>query len=128
MPTQSLSNNNELKPCPISPNCISSMENGYCAVEPFRLYDATSIDTEKLANLIKNLDERIVVSYSENHIHAEISSKVFGFVDDLDLIIDKEKQLIHLRSASRSGFYDFGVNRKRIENLRKFLKKSVIIQ
>jgi len=121
-------NNNELKPCPNTPNCVSSAIGSNNLVEPFKLQQAGSFDIEKLVSAIEQLDKRITISHQGNSIHAEISSRFFGFVDDLDLIVNEEEKLIHVRSASRLGYYDFCVNRKRVDKLREILKKAGITQ
>ena len=46
-------------------------------------------------------------------------SSVFGFVDDVEFYFDDCKKTIHVKSASRTGFYDLGVNRRRVEKIRK---------
>jgi uncharacterized protein (DUF1499 family) len=56
---------------------------------------------------------------NENYLAATFSSTIFGFVDDLELRIDPVQKVIHIRSASRVGYSDAGVNRKRIALLRK---------
>ena len=76
---------------------------------------------------LQELEPRIKQQLNENHIRAEIYSRVFNFIDDLDLIIDHQQGLIHIRSAARTGYYDFGVNRRRIEKLRIRLQQAGII-
>ena len=58
------------------------------------------------------------------HIHAEFRSAFFRFVDDVTFIFDDDARLIHFRSASRTGYYDFGVNRKRMEKISKMYLKD----
>ena len=53
-----------------------------------------------------------------DYIHAEFRSLVFQFVDDVEFYFPPEKSIIHVKSASRSGYYDFGVNRRRVERVR----------
>jgi len=60
---------------------------------------------------------RIVIS-EELYLHAEFTSTFFRFVDDVEFLLDDGKKLIHVRSASRVGYYDFGVNRSRVEEIR----------
>ncbi len=57
-----------------------------------------------------------------NYIHVECKSKYFGFVDDLEVYCDDALQTCAVRSASRLGYADFGVNRKRVETIRQLLK------
>jgi uncharacterized protein (DUF1499 family) len=65
-----------------------------------------------------------VVTVKDNYIHAEFHSRLFGFVDDVEFSFDDDQKTIHLRSASRTGYYDFGVNRKRMERIRAKFAKS----
>lgn len=116
-----------LKPCPDKPNCVSSKADDEHAIAPFKLKQNQPVDQQRLLEVLNQLDNNIAVIHDENHIHAEITSRVFGFVDDLDLIINIEQQIIHVRSASRTGYYDFGVNRRRVEKLRSLLKQHGII-
>ena len=69
----------------------------------------------------------LVTHETETTLHAEATSFVLHFVDDIDAILDAEAGLIHIRSASRIGHSDFGVNRKRIEALRQQLRKLHVL-
>jgi uncharacterized protein (DUF1499 family) len=60
-----------------------------------------------------------IVTATDHYLHAECSSALFGFVDDLECLLDAEAGVIHLRSAARMGYSDLGVNRRRIETLRE---------
>jgi|TARA_R110002096_G_scaffold246654_6_gene438917 uncharacterized protein (DUF1499 family) len=118
--------NGDLKPCPDKPNCVSSRATDSHTIEPFHL--ASNIEMQEVATLLTTLDTHVSVMHDQHRIHAEITSRVFGFIDDLDLLLLTEKRLIHVRSASRTGYYDFGVNRRRVERLRTLLKNQGIIQ
>lgn len=128
MCSQASANKNEPQPCPDKPNCVSSVASDKHAVAPFQLKNTSRFNKEQLIEALKHLDNNISVIHDEHRIHAEITSRVFGFVDDLDLIVDTAQHLIHVRSASRTGYYDFGVNRRRVEKLRTILKSEGIIQ
>ena len=65
---------------------------------------------------------------THDSLHAEATSLIFRFVDDVNVILDKQSGFIHIRSASRMGHSDFGVNRKRLETLRKQLKTAGVIE
>jgi uncharacterized protein (DUF1499 family) len=69
----------------------------------------------------------VITHETADTLHAEATSLVFRFVDDINVILDTETNLIHIRSASRTGHSDFGVNRKRIEALRLQLQKAHVI-
>ena len=69
-----------------------------------------------------------VVAWTDTTLHAEYHSRVFRFVDDLDLHLRAAERLIAVRSASRLGYSDLGVNRKRVEELRAELKRRGVIR
>ena len=117
-----------LPPCPNKPNCVSSLAKDEHTTEPFTLVDNSTLDEQALIAAIQGMGPKISVTKNNHQIHAEFTSRIFGFVDDLDLVIDTKRNVIHLRSASRTGHYDFGVNRRRIETLRSLLKERSIIQ
>lgn len=113
-----------LKECPNKPNCVSSVEarpNQH--IEPIRLNTPTEAEAEQryaqFIQLIADLPRATIIKQAGNYCHAEIRSKWFKFVDDLECILVPEEQVIHLRSAARVGYADFNVNRKRIEYLRQ---------
>ncbi len=62
-----------------------------------------------------------IVEETEDYLHAECRSALFGFVDDLELQLRPSESIIAVRSASRLGYSDFGVNRRRVEALRESL-------
>jgi uncharacterized protein (DUF1499 family) len=77
---------------------------------------------------VLSLPRTQIVAESGDYLHAECSSAVFGFVDDLELHLRPQGGLIAVRSASRLGYRDFGVNRKRVEKLRAVLAAQCIVQ
>jgi uncharacterized protein (DUF1499 family) len=104
-----------LKPCPASPNCVSTLASDpdrRMAPLPYRVDRATSRTI--LLSILAGLPRTTVVARGEHYLRAECRSQVFGFVDDLEFAFDDEAGQIHFRSASRSGYWDFGVNRKRM--------------
>jgi uncharacterized protein (DUF1499 family) len=109
-----------LAPCPESPNCVTSFlhENGSDknTLKPLQGISSVSQNKERLLKLLL-LDKATIVTNSDSYIHATYSSKIWGFVDDVEFYLPSAS-IIHFRSASRSGYFDFGVNRARIEMLR----------
>lgn len=110
----------KLAPCPSTPNCVSSQSSDKeHAVEPLR-YSTTPQDAmARLKTIIQGMPRTEIVTEKENYLHAEFTSVVFRFVDDVEFFLDDAAKLIHLRSASRLGKSDLGVNRKRIEAIRE---------
>lgn len=73
----------------------------------------------KLTAAIQSMPRRKIVIATENYLHVEFSSAIFRFVDDVEFFLDDATQTIHFRSASRLGYSDLGVNRKRMEEIRR---------
>ena len=71
-----------------------------------------------LKEQVAKLPRTIVVTEKANYLYVECRSALFGFVDDLEFHLQAEQGLIAVRSAARTGHYDFGANRQRIEELR----------
>lgn len=115
--------NGKLKQCPNTPNCINSQakdEKQY--IEPIFFDDPPGKAKESILRALDELEGSQVVAVEDNYIRAEFSSKIFRFIDDVELYFPDrgEKQLVvHIRSASRVGYSDLGVNRKRIEKIRR---------
>ena len=119
-----------LSPCPSSPNCVcSDASDSEHAIPSFRL--TTPIPSEAwntILAIVANLPRTTIVAQTENYIHAECQSALLGFVDDLELHFRPDQGEIGVRSASRLGRSDLGVNRKRVEALRAVLIAQGIVQ
>jgi uncharacterized protein (DUF1499 family) len=66
-----------------------------------------------------------IVRHDANYLYAEFTSKLMGFVDDVEFTFDENAGAIQVRSASRLGRRDFGVNRARIESIRAIVEKPI---
>lgn len=119
-----LTGDNQLTPCPDSPNCVNSMPttNGEHAIAPLATPANMSAPIKTLARIIRRENNTHIVTQTENYLHATYTSNIMGFVDDLELL--KQEDSIAVRSASRTGYSDFGVNRKRVEALRTKLANA----
>ncbi len=118
----------KLPPCRDSPNCVSSQaEDVKHYIEPFKISDSPEKAWNALKKAIDNHSRMVITHETDGMLHAEATSLVFGFVDDINVILDTKTNLIHIRSSSRTGHSDFGVNRKRIEALRLQLQKAHVI-
>ncbi len=115
--------NGRLSPCPKSPNCVSSQSpESVHFIEPLYFKGTKEKAKEILIALIQSMNRTKFVTVTEDYIHAEFSSRIFRFVDDVEFLFDEQNKIVHLRSASRIGYSDLGVNRKRIEKIRsKFI-------
>ncbi len=109
-----------LSPCPSSSNCVSSQSlDREHAISPLT-YAPLSVSAahDKLKKIIQGMKRTEIVTDTGTYIHAEFTSAVWRFVDDVEFFFDESSNTIHIRSASRLGKSDFGVNRKRIESIR----------
>ncbi|MDT8272121.1 MAG: DUF1499 domain-containing protein, partial [Desulfomonilia bacterium] len=108
-----------LRPCPDRVNCVSTMgSDSRHATEPIR-YDSTMEQAkQKLVRAISSMKRSHLVADSGNYLHVEFTSLIFRFVDDVEFLFNDEEKTIHFRSASRVGYSDLGVNRKRMEEIR----------
>ncbi|HSF66524.1 MAG TPA: DUF1499 domain-containing protein [Nitrospiraceae bacterium] len=112
-----------LAPCPSSPNCVSTQarDEGH-AISPL-LYRKPRVEAkEALKEVIRSLSRTKLVEEDESYLHYEFTSLVFRFVDDVEFLFDDEIKTIHFRSASRTGYSDLGVNRKRMEEVRALVR------
>ncbi|MFM1897106.1 MAG: hypothetical protein RLZZ385_2180 [Pseudomonadota bacterium] len=106
----------QLISCPDSPNCVCSFEQRDSHfIAPLQ---ATLAQVEQI---LLGLPEANIVSAQTNYLYAEFTSRIMGFVDDVEFLFDPAAGVTHVRSASRVGYSDMGVNRKRIESIRAAL-------
>jgi uncharacterized protein (DUF1499 family) len=77
---------------------------------------------------VAGLPRTEIIVATDDYLHAECRSALFGFVDDMELHLRPAQNLIAARSAARLGHSDFGVNRKRVEKLRALLAKQGAIR
>jgi uncharacterized protein (DUF1499 family) len=112
--------NDRLSPCPKSPNCVSSLsEDESHYVAPLAYETTLEEAREKLISVINSMKRSEMVTAEVNYIHATFKSALFGFVDDVEFLFDDQRKVIDVRSASRTGYSDLGVNRKRVEEIRQ---------
>ena len=111
--------NSRLTDCPSKPNCVNSqtMDEDH-AVAPFQYEGKRKEAYNRLKKVVESFERTTIVEESENYLRMECRSAIMGFVDDVEFYFPEEK-VIHVRSASRLGYSDLGVNRKRVEKLRK---------
>ena len=110
--------NGELAACPPSPNCVSTQaEREEQKLQPLKQVGSTDEVSTALKAAINDMPRSNVVTEDASYFHIEYTSLICRYVDDLEIWIDDENQLIHARSASRVGYSDLGVNRKRVEDL-----------
>jgi len=109
----------KLGPCPDSPNCVcSEYENRVSHVGPLSFTGDFHSAWKNARGAVLDIGGNIEKE-TDVYLRATFTSRLFRFVDDLELRMDKASHNIHVRTASRFGYSDLGVNRKRVQNLRK---------
>lgn len=105
-------------PCPDSPNCVSTQADPGDAVHyvaPLPLGMSVAEAKVRLANTIADMPRTTIITNTPDYLHAEARSAIWRFVDDVEVFVDEEARQIHFRSASRLGYGDGDVNRRRVE-------------
>ena len=109
-----------LPPCPSSPNCVSTQApDGGHAIRPYHFQKSLPEAKQGLVAAILSLPRTKLVKEDGNYLHFEFTSLLLRFVDDVEFVFDEPTKTVHFRSASRIGYGDFGVNRRRMEEIRK---------
>ena len=114
--------------CKRTPNCVSSQADPgdaehYVAPIAFKGGALDAIAAARKA--IEGMERSTVIRHEGNYLYAEFRTKRMRFVDDLELTFDEKAGVLHVRSASRLGRRDFGVNRARVEALRARIEGRV---
>ncbi|MFW5748430.1 MAG: DUF1499 domain-containing protein [Chloroflexota bacterium] len=111
-------NNGQLKPCPKSPNCVSTQarpDDRTHYMEPIP-FEETPMDAQaRLLNIINAMPRTQIITEKPNYLHVEFRTAVMRFIDDVEFYIDDDTRMIHFRSASRLGQGDGGTNRRRMQ-------------
>lgn len=108
-----------LQPCPSSPNCVSTRasDQGH-GIVPYRYRKDLAGAKEALKTIVASLSRAKLVEENGAYLHYEFTSLLLRFVDDVEFVFEEETKTIHFRSASRTGYSDLGVNRRRMEEIR----------
>lgn len=118
----------QLKPCGTKPNCVSSQNSDdEHSIEAIKVDGAGMSVVGELTSLLKRLERVNIIQSNDRYVRAEFESRLFGFVDDVEFLIIEESPsltVIHVRSGSRLGYSDLGVNRERIEMIRQMLTSN----
>lgn len=116
----------QLIECGKNPNCVSSQTTqSSMRIAPINASDTPELTWLMLRDLVETIPQAILISENETYRHYQFTTPLMGFIDDVELLYDRKKQLIQVKSASRVGQSDFGANRKRVELLREGLNKAL---
>jgi uncharacterized protein (DUF1499 family) len=119
--------NGRFKPPPSSPNAVSSQaQDASHAIAPLSYNGLPAAAMDALIDVVKSTPRARIVSRTNDYLYAEYESALMGFVDDVEFWLDPNTKVIHVRSASRLGYSDFGVNRARIEDIRRRFSATAV--
>ena len=107
----------KLAPCPGTPNCVNSQSDS----PQSKIKPLPAVAIAALKKVIEGMEGAKIIEQTDNYLYAEFKTKLMGFVDDVEFYLDKNENVVHVRSASRLGKSDLGVNRQRIELIREKL-------
>lgn len=111
-----------------TPNCVSSQADPADAqhyVAPIRFKGSAPEAIAAVRKAVEDMPRATVIRHEGNYLYAEFKSKLMGYVDDVEFTYDEKAGQLHLRSASRLGRRDFGVNRARAEDLRSRIERRI---
>lgn len=111
-----------LAPCKRTPNCVSSQADPQDR-EHYIAPLAFSGSMDALRRAVESMERATVIGVQGNYLYAEYRTRLMRYVDDVELLYDAAARLVHVRSASRLGRRDFGVNRSRVEALRRLIER-----
>lgn len=108
-----------LPACPNSPNCVSSLSSDEAhTIKPFSYEDVPTQAWERLKAAVLSGKRVTLIKDTGTYLHVQVRSLIFQFTDDVEFLLQDDDKLIQVRSASRAGYSDFGVNRRRVEQIR----------
>ncbi len=107
-------------PCPAAPHCVTSQVPAASShyIAPLRYAGDADLARAALLATLRSASSATVDDAAGPLVHATFHSRILGFVDDVTFLIQPRNDVIDVKSSSRLGFYDLGVNRRRVEHLR----------
>lgn len=115
-----------LAPPSLTPNSVSSQaglypdhpQRNYAAIAPLRYQGAPDAALQKLVQALQKMERTVLIRQGTDYVYAQSSTRLLRFTDDVEFWLDRTQGVIHVRSASRLGRGDWGVNRQRVEAIR----------
>ena len=104
-PSSAIASHIDLQPC---------IQVSHCVREDLNVEKIDS-SFEKVKSIVENIPRTKIVESDGDYLHAEVTSRIMKYVDDLEISFSPEKNNLIIRSESRVGDGDFGVNRKRVD-------------
>lgn len=111
-----------LQPCPSRPNCVSTEATGRAHIEPIAFDSSKEDAVARLRKVLAAYPRTRIVSDDGTVIRAVFVTRLMRYRDDGVFLVDGERKVIRFRSASRLGRSDWGVNRRRMEEIRRLFE------
>ncbi len=110
-----------------TPNSVTSQadlwpdhpQKAYSAIAPFKASGDGSAEMKKITQALQAMPRTTIIQQEPGYIYAQSTTAALKFTDDIEFALDANKGIIDVRSASRLGRKDFGVNRARVEAVRR---------
>jgi uncharacterized protein (DUF1499 family) len=118
-PTNLGARGGKLALCPNSPNCVSTQsQDARHQISPIPYTTSLAEAKTTLLHIIRSMERTKIIVDDPTYVHAEFRTMGIGYVDDVEFYLDQEARIIHFRSSSRLPYWDWDVNRKRMEGIR----------
>jgi len=118
--------NQRLSQCPGTPNCVSSQEkNSQHRIQPITFVGSLDLAKLRLHQVINSMQGTRIITKDVLYWHVEFTTQLLRFIDDVEFYFDESQSLIHVRSASRQGYWDLGVNRRRVGTIRSRFEELI---
>lgn len=120
------------KPPSFTPNSVSSQaslypdhpQRAYASIEPLRYSGTAAQAMQHLVDILKKSERIVIVQQDSHYVYAQSTTALMRYTDDVEFWLDEANSSIQVRSASRLGASDLGLNRQRIENIRAQFQKN----
>ena len=117
--------NGKLSPIPKSPNAVSSQTDDVKKkVEPLVFKDTFEVTKKAVLSAFEKYGNIEIIKNNENYIHAVNITGIMKYKDDIEIFFDVNERLVHYRSASRIGYSDMGLNRKRYNEIARLYSQE----
>lgn len=112
--------NGKLKGLPSTPNAVSTQTDDMeRRIEPLDFAESLEETREALMKSVESYGNYRLVSQDENYIHVEFKTETMGYKDDVEFYLDRREKIVHVRSSSRIGYSDGGLNKRRYQAIRE---------
>ncbi len=129
MPSKVGMNETKFQPCSVKPNSVSTMASktdGQHYIEPLSYGGGLDQAQERLMAVLQDMERVTLVKQTPHYWYFSFQTALLKFTDDVEFYFPPKEKIIHMRSASRIGYSDWGVNRKRLELVRDTFERTSV--